>query len=187
MKGRRTGTRPVVDLVEFARTGGELSGSAPPDGFPRLHELLAGDAGTIDWRVTGERRPRPEGGSDAYLALALRGSVMVECIRCLQGVEVPLEEDRLFRVTATESQAERLDAETDECDALVADPRFDVLGLVEDEAILALPIAPRHAQCGLPAGAAQVVADDAGAAAERPNPFAVLASLKRPGGGEKDS
>jgi uncharacterized protein len=42
--------------------------------------------------------------------------------------------------------------ENDEVDAVEVDGNdgFDVLSLVEDEIILALPIAPRHADCGMP-------------------------------------
>lgn len=173
----RAAKRPTVDLVEFARVGGELSGSHPPSALPRLRELLFDDAGRIDWALRGERRPRPEGGSESYLALRLGGSVVVQCNRCLQGVECELADDRQFKVVATESQAERFDAETDEFDALVADPRFDVLELVEDEAILALPISPRHAECALPRESAP---GDEPAPAERPNPFAMLAALRKP-------
>jgi hypothetical protein len=46
---------------------------------------------------------------------------------------------------------------------------LDVAELVEDEILLALPVAPRHEKCGLPGAA------DAG---ERINPFAALSGLK---------
>ena len=181
MSRKHLGSRPVIDLLEFARVRGRLEGNDLPENFARLRDLLADGQGALRWRLSGERRERAEGGSDAYLQLHLSGEVRVECIRCLRPVDVGFDEERLFRVTATESQAERLDAESDDCDALVADPRFDVLELVEDEAILALPIAPRHADCGLPV---EPEAEPPGEAT-RENPFAALAALKRsPGEGQ---
>ena len=178
MPRRPSSARPTLDLIDFARVRGELDGEGAPDRFPRLRDLLADGEGGLRWHLSGERRSRPEGGSDAYLGLRLTGRLRVACIRCLQPVAVDLDEDRLFRITATESQAERLDADSDEFDALVADPQFDVLGLVEDEAILALPIAPRHPACGLPVEPT----GEPAATPERENPFSVLAALKRPGG-----
>ena len=178
---RASGQRPFIDLVEFARTEGVLEGAVAPPQFARLRELLAGDAGEIAWRLTGERRRRPDGGADAFLSLEFEGGVELECVRCLRNVRVPIGDARLFKVAPSESLAERLDAENDEFDALVASERFDVLELVEDEAILALPIAPRHDECGLPA---ELPADET-AAEERPNPFAVLGQLKRTPGSDQ--
>lgn len=172
--------RPWIDTLEFARSGGTLASAQQPADFPRLLDLLAGPEGRIEWALTGERRPRPEGGADAFLRLELQGSVSLECIRCLRPVQAEFKDLRLFKITATESQAEREDAETDDYDALVASPRFDVLEFIEDEAILALPIAPRHQDCSLPG----VAAGPAEAAPERPNPFAALAALKRRDAGD---
>jgi uncharacterized protein len=163
-----------IDLGEFARTRGTLSGSCEPGRLERLQELLAGDDGRIEWSLSGERRTRPEGGSDGYLTLRLTGRVQVECIRCLKPVDATLDEERVFRLTATESQAQRIDAESDDFDALVEEVDFDVLELVEDEAILALPIAPRHADCALPAEIDAPTEEPE----SRPNPFAVLQALK---------
>ncbi len=159
----------------------ELAGKGVPDEFLRLRELLTDGEGHLSWVLQGERRTRADGGADLALQLRLDGEVRVPCIRCLNPVQARLHEARLFRVTASESQAERFDAEHDEADALVADPRFDVLELIEDEAIMALPIAPRHANCALPAELASE------APAARENPFAVLATLQRRESGDEDA
>lgn len=169
-------SRPWIDTGEFARIGGELAAQQQPAQLPRLRELLAGDEGHVRWRLTGERRPRPEGGADAFLVLELSGEVELECMRCLRPVRTGFSERRLFKLALTESQAEREDADTDDYDVLVTQRRFDVLELVEDEAILALPIAPRHQDCSLPADAGTAPAPQPDE--ERPNPFAALAALR---------
>jgi uncharacterized protein len=153
----------------------------------RLRELLAGDEGTLRWSLAGSRRRRPEGGYEAFLELRLAGEMRQQCVRCLEPAPVAFDETRLFKLAATEAQAEREDAQAEAFDVLASSPRFDVLELVEDEAIMALPIAPRHVDCGLPGDAVGVAATDAGpgddspdeAPFERRNPFAELEKLKR--------
>jgi uncharacterized protein len=50
---------------------------------------------------------------------------------------------------------------------------MDIAAWVEDEAILSLPLVPRHDDCHT-----RLPAEVASEAAERPKPFAVLADLK---------
>jgi uncharacterized protein len=59
--------------------------------------------------------------------------------------------------------------EDDGTDAIEASRELAVLALVEDEVLLALPVAPRHEVCALPAAVETQ---------SRPSPFAVLAKLK---------
>ena len=121
------------------------------------------------------------------------------CTRCLQRVAVPLSADHRFLLVADEALAARADAETDEYDVLVGSRHFDVLELVEDEVIMALPLVPRHDDCRLPdqlAGAAGLAGNEgvradgsassdasdevaADGETDKPNPFAVLGRLRR--------
>lgn len=168
---------PYIDSTDFARTGGQLAGEDPVTRLPRLASSLFDDAGSVVWTLTGRRSPRPEGGQDDELVLTLSGRVGVPCNRCLGRVEIPIEASRTFLLARDEAAAERLDEEEEDRDVLATQRRFDVRALVEDEAIMQLPIAATHERCDLP------VAPDAGAAAEaspeKPNPFAVLAALKK--------
>jgi uncharacterized protein len=84
--------------------------------------------------------------------------------------------DRRLRFVRDEAQAETLDAESE--DDVLALPRWlDARELVEDEMLLALPLVPRHDRCPQPLPmSAEVSADEA--VSDRPNPFAVLQSLK---------
>ena len=61
------------------------------------------------------------------------------------------------------------DLENDEVDALEVEPRTDVLALVEDELLLALPLVPRHEACEAPVKAG---------GDEEISPFAVLRNLR---------
>lgn len=171
-----------LDLARLADTAATLQGSWPLTGLARLTQdaAPAGDA-HVRWTARGERRARPGGPAEPWLHLEAEATVRLTCQRCLQPVDEPLAIARSFRFVADEAEAEREDELAEE-DVMALPPRgrLDLLPLVEDELILALPIVPRHAECPapLPLAAAdpEVAADDA-----RPNPFAALAALKRGG------
>jgi uncharacterized protein len=86
--------------------------------------------------------------------------------------------DRWLRFVEDEAQAAELDAELD--DDVLALPRWlDLVELIEDELLLALPLVPRHAVCPVPLPMA--LEAETAPAEEAPHPFAALAALKRPG------
>ena len=179
--------RPWIDTTEFTRTGQKLSGRCPLARLARMSDMLTDDEGELDWALEGERSRRADGGFDAHLALAFSGAVRMRCVRCLEPVEIRIEDRRHFKLVVTESVAEREDAQTDDFDLLVSSPHFEVLDLLEDEAIMALPLAPSHDSCTRPGetperpGGAGVGIDPHEPAQDvRPNPFAVLAALKKP-------
>ncbi|KAF0165000.1 MAG: hypothetical protein FD157_1681 [Rhodocyclaceae bacterium] len=62
------------------------------------------------------------------------------------------------------------DLEDDSVDAITAEADLMVQSLVEDEVLLALPIAPRHEECESPL---------ASASGHGASPFAALADLKK--------
>ena len=179
--------RPWSDTHEFTRTRKQVSARAPLAMRPTMYDMLTDDDGYVDWSLEGERSRRADGGFDAHLALAFSGAVRMRCVRCLEPVEITIEDRRHFKLVVTESVAEREDAQTDDFDLLVTSPHFEVLDLLEDEAIMALPLAPAHGTCARPGetaerpgGAGVGIDPDEAAQGERPNPFAVLAALKKP-------
>ncbi|MCX7274831.1 MAG: YceD family protein [Burkholderiales bacterium] len=183
--------RPWIDTQEFTRTGGRLEGQWPIARLPRLADMLVDSTGVVDWTIQGERVRRADEGYDAGLSLAFSATVRMPCVRCLEPVEVFVEDERRYRLVVSESIAEREDAEAQDHDILVSSAHLELVDLIEDEAIMALPLAPRHDRCQPPPGADSVTGEgiepppvEAGAgeaAEERPNPFAVLARLKRGG------
>lgn len=191
----------LIDTAELTRAGGTLSGREPVARLTRLASMLDPDdpGDTIEWTLTGRREPQPEGGRQPWLSLHFAGAVGMICTRCLQRVAVPLSADHRFLLVADEALAAHADAETDEYDVLVGSRHFDVLELVEDEVIMALPLVPRHDDCRLPDqpavsaglagnervrgdGSARGDASDEAAAegkTDKPNPFAVLGRMRR--------
>lgn len=163
-------------------------------------ELPGVEQGIIRWQVHAEwRDPSPAvaaavralaGGHRAavprqlWLHLRAEGAVPQVCQRCLEPYWQPLTVDRWFRFVADEATAEAQDEACEE-DLLVLDgPRYHLLGLVEEELLLAAPLVPLHDVCPRPiplaAGDAlgEGAPDDAPAAPQRPNPFEALAVLK---------
>lgn len=164
-----------LELHRFAESGGRLEGTWPAATFERL----AADApptGDVHWAAWGELKPVAGGAPETWLSLEATATVRLECQRCLQAMAQPLAVERRFRFVADEAEAARLDEESED-DVLALPPRgrLDLLPLVEDELILALPIVPRHDTCPEPLA---LPADEAEEAAPE-HPFAALAALKR--------
>lgn len=170
-----------LDVAAAAAEGAVLSGRCPVAALDRLADgAPASDAlDEVTWEARFERRAVRGGPPEARLALKARARVWRECQRCLQPVALALSVDRSLRIVADEATAAELDAESEE-DVLAAGRRFDLLALVEDELLLALPLVAMHDTCPNPLG---VPADppDATTADGPAHPFATLARLKRRG------
>ena len=93
-------------------------------------------------------------------------------------MDVPLEVDREFRFVADEATAEALDDESEE-DLLAMSREFDLHELIEDELLMALPVVPKHTECPTAVPLASSDDDFEEASAEKPNPFAALAGLRK--------
>jgi DUF177 domain-containing protein len=155
--------RPFIDSVDFARYGREIRGEIAVSALPRLADMLAKADGELTYIICG----RQEADRD-ILELALQGVCTLRCQRCLEELEYPVSlVSRLWLLPA-----DRLDeADEDEMDAIEADPKLDVLALVEEELLLALPFSPMH-----PVGECAPATPDLRL---KDSPFAVLAGLKK--------
>jgi uncharacterized protein len=174
---------PTIDTHDFSRRGDTASGRVPVPGLDRLAGMLVEPDGCLEWRLTGRSHVRPDGSRQSFLKLELGATLRMRCVRCLEPVAVELAVARDYRLVATEAQAEVEDVDEDDFDVLVSARRFDLAGLIEDEAIMALPLAPRHDDCRPPAvpEAPSVPESDAAPAATA---FAALAALRRGGAGD---
>jgi uncharacterized protein len=173
-------TVPTIDTHEFTRRGDVAEGRVPLTELERLGSLLLSDEGVLAWRLAGDSELGADGSRRAHLRLALSATLAMRCVRCLGRIDMQLDVERDYRLVATEAQAELEDVDEDEVDLLVGARRFDLLGLVEDEAIMALPPAPRHDDCSVPAAStadAELVQSDEVAPSPR-NLFAALDALR---------
>jgi len=157
---------PVIDGFEFASAGATQRGSMPLSGFPRLRDLLASDAGEVAYEVKGLRdaQGRPS------LRVAVRGTLVLRCQRCLEAMRFEVDEEEMLVLAATQDEIDADPVDTETPDRILAGKEMALGELIEDELILALPYAPRHEDCS---------ADAAAGDEEKPSPFAGLRGLLR--------
>jgi len=143
-----------------------LERSVGLDELPRLADLLTTTAGSLSVRLEGWRDEQGK----SWLQLDIAGEPVLCCQRCLGGMKYPLAIRSRLQLIAPGADWPDDDLEDDSADAIAADAELTVLSLVEDEVLLALPIAPRHEQCESPS---------ASASGNGSSPFAALADLKK--------
>lgn len=197
MKAREFKPRRL-DVRAFIESGEPLGGEEPLAGFERLVEIQHADidAATrppVRWQAEGELRPRRGAEPELWLHLSGEVTLALPCQRCLEPVDTDIDFERSFLFVASEDRAAELDADSED-DVLALSRSFDLLELVEDELLMEMPPVPLHETCpveveldrgealppGLPADEAGAAPTDAPpSASERPNPFAVLARLRR--------
>jgi uncharacterized protein len=206
MKSRITDPRKL-DIGAYIEAGEPLEGSLPATDMPRLAAGLAPDAdlvslAPITWRAQGLAEPQRVGRPHLWLDLQGEATLAWTCQRCLHPVTETVVIDRSIRFVDDEAAAAELDADSDD-DVLALSRHFDLIELLEDEFIMAQPLVPRHDVC--PTDMAALMHDDTLVGAEalpgdraavgepaegadeaipltasgRPNPFAVLAKLKK--------
>ncbi len=171
-----------LPILKFAKSESRLDGAEPLSHFDRLQDFQQGEIldAQVQFHAHGEMRAAAEGGSAPWLQLSADTRLTLVCQRCLAPVEQEVTFAREFRFVASEAQAELEDEESEE-DVLALSAEFDLLELVEDELLMALPASPKHALC--PQAVKLQVADvDFQDTQDKPNPFAALVGLKLPKG-----
>ncbi|TAH42143.1 MAG: metal-binding protein [Betaproteobacteria bacterium] len=160
----------IADPFRFAADGRRIDGEVDVAKLERLADNLADTAGVLRYGIEGsldeERRPR--------LRLNVSGGLVLRCQRCLGGLAWPVDIGVTLQPVRKGDEIPDEELEDDEIDALEVGADLDVDALVEDEVLLALPIAPRHDDCQPPRPEGGV---------EKESPFAKLAALR--GGGNK--
>lgn len=172
----------LIDNIAFAKRNEHLTGTLSLADCPRLSELLGAQApdagntanlksamqenGVINFRLDGETNAIGQ----HFLHLSLNSNLTTFCQRCLE--QMPLGLDLNFHYLISEINANNLDiaeAEgSDDFDLQEASQAMDVMALIEDEMMMAIPIAPTHeSECG----------QASMQSGEKPNPFAVLKGL----------
>lgn len=154
-----------MDPMVFARDGEHRSGVRRVSDFPRLAVSAAGGEGNeVAFEFRGER----DRDGKSYLLLDAQGVIVLRCQRCLEPMEWPFSiASRLMLVR--EGGALPDDLEVEEYDAVEVSQSEDFFALLEDEILLALPLAPRHQSCEAPRS---------GEVASSQSPFAGLANLR---------
>ncbi len=168
-------SRPLsksADPFELARQGSLLEGSPAPADMARLAPSLAADGGEVEARLACNR----DAAGQAFVAGHVAARLPLVCQRCLEPVAVDVEADFRLALVESESEIARLG---EEYEPLMVEGRsVRPLDIVEDELILALPLAPMHAEpCGT--RVREHEGEKASGEAETRKPFADLADLMK--------
>lgn len=173
-----------LDLTAFAQAHAHLEGHLPITQFSRLMQELQAierpqddSAYRVNWQAQGRAQAVPGGKSKILLDLQVQCAIPQICQRCLDLAAIPVEFAHTFRFVATEQQAQEEDESSEE-DVLVISKAFNLLELIEDELLMAMPLIPMHDTCPeqLPT---EAVDPDFQEGQAKPNPFGALAALKK--------
>lgn len=167
--------------------------------FPRiLSEIWSGsveevakespEQAGIDWQVVTWLDDTAAGHTDYRLRVRIRTALHLECQRCLEGFLQKIDISAQFVLLESHQEVEDFPIDNFDEDALLQSDAFDLMELIEDEVLLALPLVPKHPQgeCALlkSSTGALVEADDKSKIAPiesekgHKNPFLGLKKLK---------
>lgn len=161
-----------VDPRKLADREATVEGDVSLASLPRLREAVEDEQGPV--------RARFVFGRDEQRAVTFRSQLDVEvkmvCQRCLELVALPIHSECEYAVVNEGANTQHLPKGYEVLE-MGEDP-LDLLALVEDELLLALPIVPLHdpEDCQAPGPDEPGPSDDE---VKRSNPFSVLAQLKR--------
>jgi uncharacterized protein len=162
----------VIDSLEFAQAEESISGSVPVASLKRLEDVLFDIEGALSYEVRGGRnaRNRPQ------LELRITGRLHLQCQRCLGLLDYAVDLTNILLIVPRGAQAEDDVDDPQGPDAIETNPELDVAGLIEDEVLLSLPLAPRHPESACASRIEHAVGEDA----QPQSAFAKIAGLKRP-------
>jgi uncharacterized protein len=161
----------VIDAFEFSRVKEHRDGELKVAELPRLAEETVDQSGFVRWTLKGGANMH----GHPQLNLSVTGSVKLMCQRCLTPFEFMVESDSVLVLAPDEGSADEIDAllTDEEVEVIVGSRAFDIRQLIEDEALLTIPLSPKHETC--PDQLVQEPAKEA----EKVSPFAVLKNLKQ--------
>lgn len=159
----------IVDAFSFCKHGERREGDLAVSELPRLAQETVDQAGTLRWVLQGGRDQQ----GHPRLQLAIRGNVELLCQRCLMPLAFTLDSTSTLVLAQDEGSADEVEQmlADEDVEVIVGSASMNLLHLIEDEALLALPISPRHDAC---AGGAAIVEE----VPEKASPFSVLKKLK---------
>ncbi|HXA47551.1 MAG TPA: YceD family protein [Burkholderiaceae bacterium] len=158
----------VIDTFEFSRLKERREGERAVADFARLPEELADASGVVRWSLQGGMHA----SGHPQLTLSVSATVQLMCQRCLLPFAFEVASESVLVIAKNEAVADEIDAmlSDDSIDVIVGDKAMNFLELLEDEALLTIPLSPKHAVC--PDQVGQDV--EAAASVKRASPFEVL-------------
>ncbi|TAG27011.1 MAG: DUF177 domain-containing protein [Burkholderiales bacterium] len=174
-----------LDVRAFAQNAAQLEGEFPLSKLERLSQdlyqqeasLASKTVSNVSWQASGESVAVTGGAAQSWLHLSLQAQIPLQCQRCLQGMQHSIDAEHSFRFVKDEAEANAQDDDAEE-DLLVASKQFNLLELIEDELLMALPYVPTHDVCPVPVKLHSSSEEYDAALNEKPKAFAALGELK---------
>ena len=159
----------VIDAFEFCRNNGHREGVTPVAEMTRLSADCADKSGEIAWAIDGGQTRQ----GSPMLTLSVSGTVQLACQRCLTPFGYEIDSSTVLVLGKDDEEADEIEEILDDesIDVIVGSHACDIRDLLEDEALLALPQAPKHEVCP------DTTLLDA-VKSEKLSPFAALIGLK---------
>ena len=125
--------------------------------FPRiLSEIWSGSVEEVskespeqvglDWQVATWLDDTAAGHTAYRLRVKIRTALHLECQRCLEGFWQKIDISAQFVLLESHQEVEDFPIDNFVEDALLQSDTFDLIALIEDEVLLALPLVPKHSQ-----------------------------------------
>ncbi|WP_413734242.1 23S rRNA accumulation protein YceD [Sodalis sp. RH21] len=164
----------TIDAARTAQKRLDYVGVYAPEQVTRIAEsVVSVDSdvqASLSFNIDNQRLAVIDGSADVAVTLL--------CQRCNQPFAHQVHTTFCFSPVVTDEQAEAL-PEAYEAVYVNGFGEVDLLAMIEDEVILSLPIAPVHDNEHCEVSDAEQVFGKLPSEVEKPNPFSVLASLKR--------
>lgn len=161
----------VIDAFEFCRRKEYLEGEIAVADLPRVAKESVDRFGAVRWSLQGGSN----GLGHPQMVLSVAGSVQLLCQRCLTPFVFDIGSESVLILAKDEGSADEIEAllADESIEVIVGSRVLNVVELVEDEVLLAIPLSPKHDACPdqLVPGASQD--------AMPLSPFAVLKNLKQ--------
>lgn len=109
--------------------------------LPRLHHLVDYQSSDVI-HFAGSCYLGDKGQQECWLQT--EGSLHLLCQRCLEPLDWSFAEKSCFVLVGDENQLPDFNEESNDCDWIVVKNSLDILEVVQDEILLALPLAPKH-------------------------------------------
>lgn len=166
-----TGDLPhIIEPIRFARAGRQLGGQLLLNDMSRLSAHLYKDSGQVQFNIEFGRDEEKE---VYFIKGWIEASLNIVCQRCLEGLELQVKNPLKLGIVSTKNEAELLPSDYEPL--MLVEDTVSLPDLIEDELLLALPIAALHDNEKCHASAETGKRADKG----KNKPFAELEKLKK--------
>lgn len=159
----------AINPLRLAKSRERIEGCLRLDSFDRVKAELIEDSGSLDYSLTFDF----DDSGTCVIECKINGKLTLECQRCLQAVVIEIDKHSLLGVVKDKAEIDSLAVEYEPLQ--LNEETISAEQLIEDELLLSLPLSPLHkdSECSGKKILEQINAD------AKPQPFAVLASLKK--------